>query len=132
MATIKEEEMAAKNDCQYVRALDANGNSIRISKEDLAKVLGELIGIDKALKADGVFLNSTKDMNKIRQGIYTFAPESGYPANFPYSEGRGVVISYNTPPHICQIVYSFSGDWVKSFARLSYDSGAHWYKWLGL
>ena len=45
MASIKEEEMAAKTDCQYVRALDANGNSIRISKEDLAKVLGELIGI---------------------------------------------------------------------------------------
>ena len=45
MASIKEEVMTVKDDCQYVRALDANGNSIRISKEDLAKVLGELIGI---------------------------------------------------------------------------------------
>lgn len=43
MASIKEEVMTVKDDCQYVRALDANGNSIRISKEDLAKVLGELI-----------------------------------------------------------------------------------------
>ncbi len=45
MASIKEEVMTVKDDCQYVRALDANGNSIRISKEDLAKVLGELMGI---------------------------------------------------------------------------------------
>lgn len=40
MASIKEEVMTVKDDCQYVRALDANGNSIRISKEDLAKVSG--------------------------------------------------------------------------------------------
>ena len=30
-------------DCKWVRALDANGNSIRISKEDLAAVVGGLL-----------------------------------------------------------------------------------------
>ena len=49
MASIKEEVMTVKDDCQYVRALDANGNSIRISKEDLAKVLGELIMVQGRL-----------------------------------------------------------------------------------
>lgn len=129
MASIKEEVMTVKDDCQYVRALDANGNSIRISKEDLAKVLGELIGIDKTLKATGVFLKSDNDMNKIRQGIYTFAPESGYPANFPSTGGRGVVISYEEPPHVCQTVFSLSPDWAQLHVRLSYDYGAHWYPW---
>lgn len=44
MADIKESAMSTASDCKWVRALDANGNSIRISKEDLASVVGELIG----------------------------------------------------------------------------------------
>ena len=68
-------------------------------------------------------------MNKIRQGIYTFAPESGYPANFPSTGGRGVVISYEEPPHVCQTVFSLSPNWAQLHVRLSYDYGAHWYPW---
>ena len=41
MADVKESAMAQKNDCKWVRALDSNGNSILISKEDLASVVGE-------------------------------------------------------------------------------------------
>lgn len=44
MADIKESAMTQQSDCKWVRALDANGNSIRISKEDLASVVGGLIG----------------------------------------------------------------------------------------
>ena len=44
MADIKESAMSTASDCKWVRALDANGNSIRISKEDLASVVGGLIG----------------------------------------------------------------------------------------
>lgn len=44
MADVKESAMAQKNDCKWVRALDSNGNSILISKEDLASVVGGLIG----------------------------------------------------------------------------------------
>lgn len=43
MADIKENEMSTASDCAYVRALDSNGNSIRISKSDLASVVGGLI-----------------------------------------------------------------------------------------
>lgn len=45
MADVKESAMSKKNDCKWVRALDSNGNSILISKEDLASVVGELIGV---------------------------------------------------------------------------------------
>lgn len=40
MADVKESAMTQQSDCKWVRALDANGNSIRISKEDLAQVVG--------------------------------------------------------------------------------------------
>lgn len=43
MADVKESAMAQKNDCKWVRALDSNGNSILISKEDLASVVGGLL-----------------------------------------------------------------------------------------
>lgn len=45
MADVKESAMAQKNDCKWVRALDSNGNSILISKEDLASVVGELLPV---------------------------------------------------------------------------------------
>ena len=42
MPDVKESALTQQSDCKWVRALDANGNSIRISKEDLASVVGEL------------------------------------------------------------------------------------------
>lgn len=51
MADLKESALSAQSDCKWVRALDANGNSIRISKEDLAEVLGELIGLVSSAKS---------------------------------------------------------------------------------
>ena len=44
MADKQESALTQQSDCKWVRALDANGNSIRISKEDLAAVVGGLIG----------------------------------------------------------------------------------------
>ena len=43
MADMKESALTQQSDCKWVRALDSNGNSIRISKEDLAAVVGELL-----------------------------------------------------------------------------------------
>ena len=45
--TLKEVEGALpkKNEVNYVRALDAQGNPILVSKQDLATVLGELLNI---------------------------------------------------------------------------------------
>lgn len=50
MADVKESALTQKSDCKWVRALDANGNSIRISKEDLAAVVGGLIGVSNTNK----------------------------------------------------------------------------------
>ena len=49
MADLKENELPKQTNCEWVRALDANGNSIQINKKDLASVLGELITIKKRL-----------------------------------------------------------------------------------
>ena len=50
--TMKEVESALpqKKEINYVRALDKNGNPILINKEDLAQVVGELIGIATSQK----------------------------------------------------------------------------------
>lgn len=54
--TLKEVESALqkKNEANYVRALDAQGNPILISKEDLAEVVRGLIGISTSEK-EGLF-----------------------------------------------------------------------------
>ena len=44
MADQFENQLPQKNDAKWVRALDASGNPILISKEDLASVVGELLG----------------------------------------------------------------------------------------
>ena len=43
MADRKENELTKANNFEYVRALDSNGNSIKISKSDLVSVLTELL-----------------------------------------------------------------------------------------
>lgn len=50
MADVKESAMSQKNDCKWVRALDSNGNSILISKEDLASVVGGLLPVSTQAK----------------------------------------------------------------------------------
>lgn len=45
MGDLKESALTQKNDCKWVRALDSNGNSILISKEDLASVVGGLLPV---------------------------------------------------------------------------------------
>lgn len=42
---VYEDQLAIKSDAPYIRGLDASGNPIRISKADLASVVGGLIGI---------------------------------------------------------------------------------------
>ena len=66
MADLKESALTAQSDCKWVRALDANGNSIRISKEDLAEVLGGLIGTATSDKAG---LMSSEDKRRVTRMI---------------------------------------------------------------
>ena len=46
-----ESALPQKKEINYVRALDKNGNPILINKEDLAQVVGELIGTTTIEKA---------------------------------------------------------------------------------
>lgn len=60
MADVKESALTQQSDCKWVRALDSNGNSIKISKEDLASVVGGLLpgyptNISHRAISDGVF-----------------------------------------------------------------------------
>ena len=58
MGDVKESALTQKSDCKWVRALDANGNSIQISKADLVSVLEGLLPIDgiNNRAEDGVFI----------------------------------------------------------------------------
>ena len=47
MADQFENQLPQKSDAKWVRALDASGNPILISKEDLASVVGGLIANNK-------------------------------------------------------------------------------------
>lgn len=60
---MKESALTQQSDCQWVRALDSNGNSILISKEDLASVVGELLPVaspsQKGLMSANIYKTST-------------------------------------------------------------------------
>lgn len=80
MADVKESAMSQKNDCKWVRALDSNGNSILISKEDLASVVGGLLpestNTNKGAASTGMFKAITVNSKGIKitpnKSSYTF------------------------------------------------------------
>lgn len=53
---VYEDQLAIKSDAPYIRGLDATGNPIRISKSDLASVVGGLIATEDFAKKIGSFL----------------------------------------------------------------------------
>lgn len=73
MGDLKESALTQQSDCKWVRALDANGNSIRISKEDLAAVVGELIGTVTSEKNGLMPAKFTND-----KGFFTLPIASAY------------------------------------------------------
>lgn len=62
-------------------------------------------------------LNSTDDLNTIKDGIYDFYIEKGLPQNIPYNIERGIVLQINTKRHKIQIVFNIS------FNRIAYRGG---------
>lgn len=64
MADRKENELTKANNFEYVRALDANGNSIQISKADLVSVLEGLLPVvttsNKGLMSADLYKYSVK------------------------------------------------------------------------
>lgn len=74
MADQFENQLPQKNDAKWVRALDASGNPILISKEDLASVVGGLIGVatsdNNGLMPAGLFVKHTVFMNKSKPATF--------------------------------------------------------------
>ena len=106
MADQFENQLPQKSDAKWVRALDASGNPILISKEDLASVVGELIGISLVLKPKGGInipsRDSTDPMNEITEnGIYTIIPANdtyGTLIVFQSFGGAGGVVQFYAHP----------------------------------
>ena len=106
MADQFENQLPQKSDAKWVRALDASGNPILISKEDLASVVGGLIGISLVLKTKGVInipsRDSTDPMNEITEnGIYTIIPANdtyGTLIVFQSFGGAGGVVQFYAHP----------------------------------
>ena len=81
MADQFENQLPQKNDAKWVRALDASGNPILISKEDLASVVGGLIptaspnqrGLHPSAKfqqSDNNAVNEINNINILSTDIY--------------------------------------------------------------
>ena len=95
---VYEDQLAIKSDAPYIRGLDASGNPIRISKADLASVVGELIGV------------ATSDKNGLASKNWCFPqkspilPEDVIDSLSPgiYSVGAGVV---NIPNSSTGVLY---------------------------
>ena len=108
MADQFENQLPQKSDAKWVRALDASGNPILISKEDLASVVGGLIGPASALK-DGLLshilyqnlfsskTDSTEDMDLIGTGYYAIHSDYNIPKNNKSGIKYGSFISFGTP-----------------------------------
>ena len=127
MATIKEEVMTVKDDCQYVRALDANGNSIRISKEDLAKVLGELLHIDDTLiRYDASWVYDMNDMTE--PGYYSVNKDETNGKNYPTDVKYGglVVFAVRNGHWLLQICFSVYG---LVYTRTRTENEMGWSEW---
>ena len=106
MADQFENQLPQKSDAKWVRALDASGNPILISKEDLASVVGELIGVSLVLKTKGGInipsRDSTDPMNEITEnGIYTIIPANdtyGTLIVFQSFGGAGGIVQFYAHP----------------------------------
>ena len=108
MADQFENQLPQKSDAKWVRALDASGNPILISKEDLASVVGGLIGPASALK-DGLLshilyqnlfsskTDSTEDMDLIGTGYYAIHSDYNIPKNNKSGIKYGTFISLGSP-----------------------------------
>lgn len=106
MADQFENQLPQRSDAKWVRALDASGNPILISKEDLASVVGGLIGISLVLKTKGGInipsRDSTDPMNEITEnGIYTIIPANdtyGTLIVFQSFGGAGGIVQFYAHP----------------------------------
>lgn len=125
-----EDQLQIVSDAPFLRGLDALGNPIRISKQDVASVVGELIGIDNDwIRARGYIL-AGQDLNDlIIPGVYTYYVEIGAILNGPTIE-RMVLLVFKSSMHISQIAVSVADNKFKF--RGSTNEGKTWCDWMSL
>lgn len=126
MADVKESALTQKSDCKWVRALDANGNSIRISKEDLASVVGGLLSNQKLYPY--MYRGVAGDIDTITDtGSYststvtTNLPDNAYSFGILEVFGGGIFIIQRYTPHA-----NYAGDYGE-FTRVRFQN--KWERW---
>ena len=114
MADQFENQLPQKSDAKWVRALDASGNPILISKEDLASVVGGLIGVSNSenngLMPAGLFIKHQYTVYLDPQQSFEITDVNGFVGiRDGYSFG-GIVLFFCTFGQVQQIkTGSYSG-----------------------
>lgn len=122
MADVKESALTQKSNCRWVRALDTNGNSIRILKEDLASVVGGLLGNPIGFKQ---VLTHSDDLNNIYDdGVFAYLnddkPSNSYGTNT-------TLIQFTTKGRLDKWQVAFCANERKVAIRLKY--AGNWGNW---
>ena len=117
---VYEDQLAIKSDAPYIRGLDATGNPIRISKADLASVVGGLIGIATQSKR-GL---ATSVMVKSSGATYTVSStsvlkidrdtEKNCPAVIEITSCNGPSWDTNTPPRKVLLTIPFDSGTIRN------------------
>ena len=135
MGDLKESALTQKNDCKWVRALDENGNSIRISKEDLAAVVGGLLNSEQIypFMVRNVINDKTIDFNDLeKSGMYSVIFASGATIlNKPTGSVDGVLRVYrgeNYGGDTKYIVQEFTCYNNNTYIRIRW--GENWNGWM--
>lgn len=123
MADKKENELTSANNFKWVRALDSNGNSIRISKSDLVSVLEGLINPYKIINR--FYATDDNLSNATEVGIYELGqPDSGYTG--PNDHGT-LFVTKTLLGSLVQTMISIRG---KIFIRFRSGSSGIWSDWV--
>lgn len=104
MADQFENQLPQKSDAKWVRALDASGNPILISKEDLASVVGGLLEMnDSWFRLRRVIGTTEEDLNNANQtGMYWHGR-----GLFNGNGWHGILLVFNTGTYIAKIDINF-------------------------
>lgn len=104
MADQFENQLPQKSDAKWVRALDASGNPILISKEDLASVVGGLLEINNSwFRLRRVIGATEEDLNNANQtGMYWHGG-----GLFNGNGWHGILLVFNTGTYIAKIDINF-------------------------
>lgn len=104
MADQFENQLPQNSDAKWVRALDASGNPILISKEDLASVVGGLLEINNSwFRLRRVIGTTEEDLNNANQtGMYWHGR-----GLFNGNGWHGILLVFNTGTYIAKIDINF-------------------------